>query len=236
MLFSVHVADSGVRSAITRRAPSPDDVPGLRSAITMSCGPFSPGALPSLQLSREAVLACWDDADSVQAFLADHSTGRELSSGLNVTMELFRAVGMWPGTDVDMEAAAAEMAVPDSGPTVAITIGRAYLTKLRRFLRVTAALEEQFLDAPNTIWGTGMANVAKLMVGTLTVWDSAAAAESYMRNGAHAAAVRDHFDYAKDPTGHTFVTGGGFFGFRPVSVSGALPGRNPFPAGVELVA
>ncbi len=26
----------------------------------------------------------------------------------------------------------------------------------------------------------------------------------------------------KDPTGHTFVTGGGFFGLQPMSISGSL--------------
>ncbi len=230
MLFSVHVADSGVRSVLTRRVPQAGEVPGLRTACTMACGPFTPGALPSTQLSREAVLACWDDADSVERFLAEHPTGRDLASGWNATMELFRAVGVWPGLDDDMEAEADKVPVPDSGPSIAVTIGRFYVRKLIRFLRVNAALEEQFLVAPDVIWGTGLANPPKRMVGTLTVWESASAAESFMRNGAHAAAVNEHFDYAKDPTGHTFVTGGGFFGFRPLSASGSLAGTNPFPS------
>ncbi len=236
MLFSVHVADSGVRSALTRRPPTSSEAPGLLSACTMACGPFTPGAMPSPQLGREAMLGCWRDAESVERFLSDHPTGRELSTGWNTTMELFRSVGVWPGVDADMNAEAAKVSVPADGPTVAVTIGRFYVGKLIRFLRVNAALEEQFLTAPNVIWGTGLANPLKRMVGTLTVWESAGAAESYMRNGAHAAAVREHFDYGKDPTGHTFVTGGGFFGFRPVAVSGSLSGRNPFPAGARLVA
>ena len=48
-----------------------------------------------------------------------------------------------------------------------------------------------------------------------------------MRTGAHGAAVKAHFDPKKDPTGHTFVTGGGFFGLRPISTNGSLGGRNP---------
>ena len=39
------------------------------------------------------------------------------------------------------------------------------------------------------------------------------AALDYIRTGAHGAAVAAHYDPAKDPTGHTFVTGGGFFGW-----------------------
>lgn len=229
MLFSVHVADTGVRSSLTRRAPGPGLVPGLRAACTMTCGPFTPGAVPRPQLGREALLACWDDAESATRFLTEHPTGRELSTGWNATMDVFRAVGVWPGIGDDMAAEAAGNPVPDSGPTIAVTIGTFYVSKLVRFLRVNAALEEQFLAAPNVIWGTGLANPLKRMVGTLTVWESAGAAEAYMRNGAHAAAVREHFDYRKDPTGHTFVTGGGFFGFKPVSAWGGLSGGNPFP-------
>ncbi len=48
-----------------------------------------------------------------------------------------------------------------------------------------------------------------------------------MKSGAHGAAVDAHYDPAKDRTGHTFVTGGGFFGFRPLSTNGSLEGRNP---------
>ena len=38
----------------------------------------------------------------------------------------------------------------------------------------------------------------------------------------------------KDPTGHTFVTGGGFFGLQPMSISGSLHGRIPIPADAIL--
>jgi hypothetical protein len=34
----------------------------------------------------------------------------------------------------------------------------------------------------------------------------------------------------KDPTGHTFVTGGGFFGLRPLSTTGSVDRKNPLPA------
>lgn len=142
-------------------------------------------------------------------------------------MQLFRAVGVWPGIDDDVVAAARAHPTPATGPTVAITIGTFYVRRLARFLRVNAGLEEQFLGTPSARWGSGLANLSQRLIGTLTIWDDAASAERYMRTGAHAAAVRDHYDPAKDPTGHTFVTGGGFFGFRPISSCGALGGKNP---------
>ncbi|NNC81435.1 MAG: hypothetical protein HKN94_14930, partial [Acidimicrobiales bacterium] len=101
-----------------------------------------------------------------------------------------------------------------------------YVRTIPRFYKVNKGLERQFLDTPNAIWGTAMTNLRTLFVSTLTVWESLDAASDYMKSGAHAAAMRAHYDPAKDPTGHDFVTGGGFFGFRPLSMHGSVTGRN----------
>ena len=145
-------------------------------------------------------------------------------------LELIRATGVWPGRADDMVAAAGSKAKAMTGPSVAITIGTAYLRTVIPFIRVNSGLEDQFLDTPSGTWGTAMANLPQRLVATLTIWASADAAAAYMRAGAHGAAVAAHYDPAKDPTGHTFVTGGGFFGFRPLSSSGSVDGKNPPPA------
>ena len=44
--------------------------------------------------------------------------------------------------------------------------------------------------------------------------------------GAHGAAMRNHYNPQKDPTGHDFVDGGGFLGFRPLSMTGSVSGAN----------
>lgn len=230
MLFTAHVANTGPLKALRRRTPRPAKVPGLRSARTATCAPFTPGFFPHPQLGREAMVACWEDEASLDRFLTDHPTGQMFASGWGARMELFRAVGVWPGLDEDMVAAADATPAPATGPTIAITIGTFYARKLASFLRVNASLEEQFLEAPNALWGTGMTNLPQRLIGTLTIWDNPTAAENYMRNGAHSAAVKAHYDPTKDPTGHTFVTGGGFFGFRPISVNGTLEGKNPMPS------
>ena len=133
-----------------------------------------------------------------------------------------------------MVQAAGAKAEGVTGPSVAITIGTAYLKTIVPFMRVNSGLEDQFLDTPSGIWGTGFSNLPQRLVGTLTVWESPDAAADYIRTGAHGAAAAAHYDPAKDPTGHTFVTGGGFFGFRPLSVHGAVAGTNP--VGVDLLA
>jgi len=226
MLFSAHVADTSPLAALRRRTPQPAEVPGLRSARTATCAPFTSGVLPRPQLGRESLLACWDDEAALDRFLAEHPTGRVFADGWHVRMELIRAAGVWPGLDDNMVHAAGAKAKDVTGPSVAITIGTAYLKTVVPFVRVNSGLEDQFLDTPSGIWGTAMTNLPQRLVATLTVWESPDAALDYIRNGAHGAAVAAHYDPAKDPTGHTFVTGGGFFGFRPLSMHGAVSGKN----------
>lgn len=228
MLFSAHVVDTGPLTGLRRRTPQATDVPGLRSARTALAAPFTPGLLPRPQLGREVMLACWADEASLDAFLAGHPTGRAFAEGWQVRMELARAVGVWPGIDDDMDAAATN--VRTEGPALAITIGTAYLRTVVGFTRANNPLEDQFLITPSGLWGTAMTNLPQRLVATLTIWESADAATAYMRSGAHGDAARKHYDPQKDPTGHTFTTGGGFFGFRPLSTSGSLDGRNPLPA------
>ena len=230
MLFSAHVVDTGPISALRRKTPQVDDVPGLRSARTGICAPFHHGVLPRPQLRREALVACWDDESALDRFLAEDPTGAVFATGLEIRMELYRAVGVWPGLDAAMIQGAAEEGTEGDGPSVAITIGTAYFRTAVPFLKVNRGLESQFLETPSGLWGSGFANLPQLLVGTLTVWESGDAAADFMKSGAHGAAVRDHFDPKKDPTGHTFVTGGGFFGFRPLSARGSLGGKNPISA------
>ncbi|MEP6624397.1 MAG: hypothetical protein ABJC79_08135 [Acidimicrobiia bacterium] len=145
-------------------------------------------------------------------------------------MELIRAAGVWPGIDDNMVELAGNKAKDMTGPSIAITIGTAYLRTVIPLVRVNSGLEDQFLATPAGLWGTQLTNLPQRLVATMTIWRSADAALDYIRSGAHGAAVAAHYDPAKDPTGHTFVTGGGFFGFRPLGTFGSVEGKNPLPA------
>ena len=226
MLFSAHLFDSGPVTAMKRSAPTGETTPGLASARTAVCAPFAHAFLAPPQLGREAMIAAWEDEAALDRFLTDDATGREAAEGWHVRLELVRAVGVFPGLDVDMDAVAGDKDKGMTGPSAAITMGTAYIKTIPRFYRVNKGLERQFLDTPSAIWGTAMSNLRTRFVATLTFWDSLDAARSYMRSGAHADAVRDHYDPERDPTGHEFVTGGGFFGFRPLSLHGSVSGRN----------
>lgn len=230
MIFSAHVAQSSTFQNVRRKTPTAADVPGLRSARTAPAARMNKKPYPSPQFSRECMVACWEDESSVDRFLRDHPTGRSLADGWTVKMEIIRAVGVWPGLDDDLAAEVGAKSKGYTGPTLAVTIGTAYVKKAIPFIRVNNGLEAQFMDAPGAIWGTLMTNLPQRLVATLTIWENSRAALDYMRHGAHGQAIADHFDPARDPTGHTFVTGGGFFGFRPLSVVGTVGGKNPLSA------
>ena len=176
------------------------------------------------------MVACWQDESSLDRFLTDHPTGLTFADGWHVRMELVRAAGVWPGIDDNMMDLAGNKAKDMTGPSIAITIGTAYLRTIVPFMRVNSGLEDQLLATPSGLWGTQMTNLPQRLVATLTIWESADAAIDYIGSGAHGAAIAAHYDPAKDPTGHTFVTGGGFFGFRPLATSGSVDGKNPLPA------
>jgi len=229
MLFSVHVADTNPLTALRRRTPQAADVAGLRSARNGIAAPFVPSHIPRPQLGREVLMAAWQDEASLDAFIAGHPFGQAMAGGWHTRLELVRAVGVWPGLDHDMAAEAGNRADNMTGPSVAITIGTAFLKSAVPFAKVTKGLDRQFLATPSGLWGTGVTNLPQRLVASLTVWKDLGAAADYMKTGAHGQAVKDHFDFTRDPTGHTFVTGGGFFGFRPLSTSGSLDGRNPLP-------
>lgn len=226
MLFSAHLFDSSPLKALRRKAPTALATPGLVSARTAICAPFEHSMLPSPQLGREAMVACWEDEEALERYLNSDQTGREMAKGWHVRLELVRAVGIFPGVDADLDEVAGDKATGMTGPSVAMTMGTAYVRTIPKFYRVNKGLERQFLETPTAIWGTAMTNLRTLFVSTLTVWESLDAAADYMKTGAHAAAMRDNYDPAKDPTGHRFVTGGGFFGFRPLSMHGSVEGRN----------
>src|SRR5665811_2430190 len=123
MLFSAHLADTSVLAGLRRKSPAAGDVDGLRAASTATCAPFTPGVLPRPQLSRECLLACWEDDASIDRFLADDPTGRVFATGWHARMELVRAAGVWPGIDDDMVDAAGKKALTMTGPSIAVTIG-----------------------------------------------------------------------------------------------------------------
>lgn len=223
MIASVHVVDTGVVANLTRRAPKPATVPGLRWSRKALCGELSPGALPVPDLHRGALVAWWDDDAALDAFLADDPRAGAYAAGFTVRLLPVRGRATWPKADFDAAPAAP---IAHEGIHAAATLGSAHVLKVPGFFKVSGGLEQQFVDDEHAVWGLAI-TMPPRMVMTLTFWEDAAATDAFVTSGAHGRAMADHYDFATDT--HDYVGDGGFFGFAPYGVTGALTGRNPTP-------
>lgn len=223
MIASVHVVDSGVAATLTRRVPKPATVPGLRWSRKALCGELSPGATPVPDLHRGALVAWWDDDAALDDFLAKDPRAQAYADGFTVRLHPVRGRASWPKADFDPLPPAP---VAHDGIHAAITLGSAHVLKVPGFFKVSGGLEQQFIEDPDTVWGLAV-TMPPRMVMTLTFWEDAAATDAFVISGAHGRAMAEHYDFATDT--HDYVADGGFFGFAPYAITGALSGRNPTP-------
>lgn len=225
MIASVHVVDSGILANLRRRTPRPGDVDGLRWAKKAICGQFSPGAMPDAQPGRGGFVAWWDDDAAIDRFEAGHPHAGAFRDGWSVRLRPTRTRATWPGADFDP--------FPDpnerhEGMHAAITLGAALPIRFPRFLRASSPLDDQFVADPNGVWGLAVTMPPKIVM-TLTFWTDQDATDAYVRSGAHAAAMKAHYDFPTDD--HEFISAGGFFGFEPYGMRGSLTGKNATPPG-----
>jgi hypothetical protein len=224
MIASVHMCDSGVLANLTRLAPKPAKVDGLRWCRKALCAEPSPGATPSVQLGRGGIMAWWNDDASLDAFLAAHPNSAPFRDGWSVRLRPTRSRAKWPNADFD---AFPEKNERHDGVHVALTLGNARIPTFPRFMKVSGNLEEQFVKDDEGLWGLAMTLPPRIVM-TMTFWSSQDATDHYIHSGAHGAAIKDHYDLRTDV--HEFVADGGFFGFQPYAMTGSLTGKNPTPA------
>jgi hypothetical protein len=221
MIASVHVADIGLRSALSvlRKAPKPDAVPGLRGAHVAMAAPLG-ATVPAPQSGRVGLVAFWDDDASLDGFLNSHPLAAKLSAGWHLRMEPLRAFGSWPGLPAEV---ARSRAVTDDGPVSVLTLGRFRWPRVVPFLRTSRKAEKALLTAPGLRWATALTRPP--FVATCSLWESAAASVAYAygtEGAGHPAAIS--VDRAK-PFHHQSA----FIRFRPYGSVGHLDGKNPLP-------
>lgn len=217
MHATVHLADLGFRTLRDwRRAmPRPGATAGLRYAVAPIPAPLGTRG-PRPQFGRLGLIAFWDGAGSADRFLS----GSIFERGWYAHLEPVRAVGAWPGLPEDLPVA------PDpvhEGPSVVITIGRLRLLQAHRFFPASARAEQHVVASPGLTWGTGLANIERRTLATLSWWHDFAAMDGMARaDGPHLHAMRKQSE--KD-----FHHESAFIRFRPLAVAGSLEGRNPLP-------
>lgn len=228
MLASVHLIDAPVRDTVRRRTPKVGSVPGLRWARRALAARFTPGLRPGVQPRRQGMVAWWDDEASLDRFLDQHPTGAAFAAGWTARLRPTRSRARWPGADFD--PCPQGTATSHDGLHVAVTLGTAIIPKVPGFVRASSPLEDQFLADERGVWGTAMTLLPRILA-TVTVWEDTGATDAYVRSGAHAEAMRRHYDFRTDD--HDYITEGGFFGFEPIGFQGRLGGRNPTVAAIE---
>jgi hypothetical protein len=221
MIASVHIADVGARSAlgITRKAPPPGSIAGLRSAGVGLAAPLSKTVLPSVQFGRAALIAFWDDDAAIDRFLADHPLAAKFASGWHLRLDPLRAYGSWPGLPSSVPA---QRKVDHQGPVAAITLGRLMPSQAIRFVRTSAKAEASVLQAQGMIWATGFARPPSF-VATCSLWESTRALSTY----AYGHGDPGHPDAIATSEAKPFHRQQAFIRFRPYGSSGKLDGKNP---------
>jgi hypothetical protein len=221
MIASVHIADVGVRSALsmTRKAPPPGSIPGLRNANVGLAAPLGGSVVPSVQFGRAGLFAFWEDDTALDGFLADHPLAEQFAGGFRIRLEPLRAYGTWPG--FPREEVTDQRHVEHDGPVAALTMGRPRASQLLRFLRTSAKAEASAVEAPGLVWTTGLAKPVSF-VATCSLWESTRALSTYAYG-------------TKDPGHPDAITSGDakpfhheqiFIRFRPYASHGKLDGKN----------
>ena len=222
MVASVHFADLGPRAAaaVARSWASPVSSPGLRHAEVILAVPFSGSSRGVRAFGRLGLVAFWDDAGAVGRFREEHPLGLRLGHGWHAVLEPVRVTGNWPG----LPPRAGGNPLPDEDePVLGITITRVRPGRTVRFLRDSAAAQREALAAPGMVWGTNLADPARRVGGTCSLWRSRdeLAAYTYGSPGsAHRAAL------AEDRR-RPFFAAAAFARFRLLDADGRLDGVNP---------
>jgi len=215
MILSVHLANGGFGPP--KRAPAPEDAPGLLYAETMSPADLG-NRLPVPKPGRLGMVAAWEEDAALDAFLADHKLGRRVASGWHVRLRPLRASGSWsrlPALERCQEDG------EDDEPVAVITLGRLRLSQGIRFLRTSRPAEKAALGAPGLLASTGMARPP--LVCTFSLWRSVAEMRDYAYGGAgesHVTAIREH-------QGKPFHKESIFARFQPYLSAGEWDGRDP---------
>jgi len=214
MVVSVHIADLGLVRAV-RLLRQRVDAPGLTWAQLAATAPLrgQRGRLP--RPGRVALIAAWENEESVERFMSGHSVAHELADGGHIRMRPVRTVGSWTPM-AGIEEFAEEME-PNEQAAV-LTLGRMRIRRALPFFRASGPAEKLAVDDPVVEYATALARPPRF-VATFSIWNGVDAMRDYStgRNRpGHRDAMRAH---AANPFHHEAA----FIRFRPYARAGEFP-------------
>jgi len=180
---------------------------------------FTKSPAPALQLGRVGLITFWDDDEALDRFEAEHPLAARMAGGWHVRLEPLRAFGSWPGLP---ENTPRSRRVEHEGPAVVLTLGRARVARIPKFLRTSSKAEARIVDTPGAIWATAMARPP--FFATCSLWESTEALSEYAYGSTEPTAHPDAIDVDRATPFHHQSA---FIRFCPYRSEGHLEGRNP---------
>ena len=169
-------------------ARSMRDIPGLAFWKLLGTGVRFGGATPDFR--RYAFLGVWDGAPRARAVWTESEVMKRYrahaESSITHHLAATRSTGSWNGERPFGEG----VAELSTGPVAVLT--RAALRPSRQlvFWRYATAVEPEIAKAPGLVSALSIGELPILRSGTFSVWEDAAALQSFVRGRAHMQALR----------------------------------------------
>lgn len=219
MILSAHIVESDKVKAFKayQSPPNPAKIEGLRFARSYLTADLRRGMLPSLNITGVALIAAWEDDETLDRFLG-HRLARPYANGWRVRLHPARSIGGLPGLP---ELPRREMSTGDS-PVAAFTVGRVRANRFLRFVKAAGSAEREAARHPGFLQGITLLR-PPLVIGTFSVWRNA----KDMRNYVVGKYPGGHFRAMQEDSKHQFNHEMFFSRYLPYAAEGQWKGSNP---------
>jgi hypothetical protein len=181
-----------------------------------------------MQVTSLAVFASWESEAAVDSFIADTALGRTLAAGWHVRLEFLRRWGRVAELG-DLPATAAEVGA--DAPVVAVTLARAKLSQIPRFIRWGKPVEELVRDSPGTTLALAAFRPPRTF-STFSVWRTQREMLEMVRGHGSVASAERHatamVERKRKDFHHEFTT----LRFRALSERGEWEGKSDIVPGL----
>jgi hypothetical protein len=228
MIVSAHIVNVSPPRALAglRAKPGPEAIQGLRWSETWLMNPLRTGLLPSTRIDGIALIAVWDDDESLDKFLF-HPLAKLYEPGWRARFEPVRTVGAWPGL---ADLPRSEKPTGDE-PVGVLTMARMRLGRTRAFAAAAGAAEREALRHPAFLEGSSLMHPPNL-ISTFSLWRTAREMRQYTV-GTYPGGHRDAMKKNDDKVFHHETV---FLRLRPYETQGLWNGRDPLATAMRQKA
>lgn len=224
-IHSFHLAE--IPRLVTVRAlvrpPSASTVPGLDHAECLALMRLGAPALSPdrMQVRRMAVFAQWRDENALERYLSEDPLGRRLAGGWHVRLEFLRR---WSNLAALSDLPRRSGTWDRDEPVVAITVARARLREIPRFLHWGRPVERLVRDHPGVTLALAAVRPPRTF-STFSVWRAVHEMEEMVHGRSSVADPERHKVAMAERERRDFHREFATYRFRPLSEHGTWEGR-----------